>query len=141
MKSGLCETLGIDFPLFAFSHCRDVAAAVSRAGGMGVFGAVTLTPEQLETDLRWIDEQVDGRPYGIDLIVPNTMQGRGVGAEQLLESIPGDHKAFAESLLREAGIDPQGLDEDRRDNVRFAMNLQEGGAEELLEIAFSHPIR
>ena len=74
MKSDLCDRLGIDFPLFAFSHCRDVAAAVSRAGGMGVFGAVTLTPEQLETDLRWIDEQVAGRPYGIDLIVPNKIQ-------------------------------------------------------------------
>jgi NAD(P)H-dependent flavin oxidoreductase YrpB (nitropropane dioxygenase family) len=141
MKSELCEKLGIDFPLFAFSHCRDVAAAVSRAGGMGVFGAVTLTPEQLETDLRWIDDHVDSKPYGIDLIVPNKMQGRGVSAEQLLESIPGDHKGFAEALLREAGIDPEGLDEDRRQNVRFAMNLQEGGAEELLEIAFSHPIR
>jgi NAD(P)H-dependent flavin oxidoreductase YrpB (nitropropane dioxygenase family) len=141
MKSDLCERLDIDFPLFAFSHCRDVAAAVSRAGGMGVFGAVTLTPEQLETDLCWIDEHVDGRPYGIDLIVPNKMHGRGVSAERLLESIPAEQKAFADALLREAGIDPQGLDEDRRETVRFALNLQEGGAEELLEIAFSHPIR
>jgi len=141
MKSDLCEKLGIDFPLFAFSHCRDVAAAVSRAGGMGVFGAVTLTPQQLETDLCWIDEHVDGRPYGVDLIVPNKMQGRGVSAEQLLASIPGEHKAFAEGLLSEAGIDSSGLDEDRRENVRFAMNLQEGGAEELLDIAFAHPIR
>ena len=77
MKSELCEKLGIDFPLFAFSHCRDVAAAVSRAGGMGVFGAVTLTPEQLEVDLRWIDEHVDGRPYGVDLIVPDKVLGKG----------------------------------------------------------------
>ena len=52
MQSKLCKQLGIDFPLFAFSHCRDVAAAVSRAGGMGVFGAVTLTPDQLEQELR-----------------------------------------------------------------------------------------
>jgi len=141
MKSHLCERLGIDFPLFAFSHCRDVAAAVSRAGGMGVFGAVTLTPEQFETDLCWIDEHVDGRPYGVDLIVPDTMHGRGVSAERLLESIPEEQKAFADALLREAGIDPQGLDDDRRETVRFALNLQEGGAEELLEIAFSHPIR
>ncbi|HET6593269.1 MAG TPA: nitronate monooxygenase family protein [Xanthomonadales bacterium] len=141
MKSDLCEKLGIDFPLFAFSHCRDVAAAVSRAGGMGVFGAVTLTPQQLECDLRWIDEHVDGRPYGIDLIVPNKMHGRGVSAERLLESIPAEQKAFADALLREAGIDPRGLDEDRRETVRFALNLQEGGAEELLQIAFAHPIR
>jgi NAD(P)H-dependent flavin oxidoreductase YrpB (nitropropane dioxygenase family) len=143
MKSALCEKLGIDFPLFAFSHCRDVAAAVSRAGGMGVFGAVTLTPEQLETDLRWIDRQVDGRPYGVDLIVPDRMMGKGEAhdPESLLAAIPEAHKRFAETLLREAGLDAEGLEEERRESIRFAQNLQEGGAEELLEIAFSHPIR
>jgi NAD(P)H-dependent flavin oxidoreductase YrpB (nitropropane dioxygenase family) len=142
MKSELCERLGIDFPLFAFSHCRDVAAAVSRAGGMGVFGAVTLTPEQLETDLRWIDEQVDGRPYGVDLIVPDKVLGKGEtpDTERLLAAIPEQHKRYAEALLQEAGIDAAGLDEERRASVRFALNLQEGGAEELLEIAFSHRI-
>jgi len=143
MKSALCDKLGIDFPLFAFSHCRDVAAAVSRAGGMGVFGAVTLTPEQLETDLRWIDEQVDGKPYGVDLIVPEQVLGKGEAPdpERLLAAIPESHKAFAESILGEAGISAEGLDDERRDSVRFALNLQEGGAEELLEVAFSHPIR
>jgi NAD(P)H-dependent flavin oxidoreductase YrpB (nitropropane dioxygenase family) len=143
MKSPLCEKLGIDFPLFAFSHCRDVAAAVSRAGGMGVFGAVTLTPEQLEADLRWIDAQVDGRPYGIDLIVPDKMQGKGEthDADRLLASIPDSHKGFAEAVLREAGMNGEGLEDDRRETIRFALNLQEGGAEELLEVAFSHPIR
>ena len=29
---------GIDVPIFAFSHCRDVVVEVSRAGGMGVLG-------------------------------------------------------------------------------------------------------
>lgn len=142
MKSALCEKLGIDFPLFAFSHCRDVAAAVSRAGGMGVFGAVTLTPEQLETDLRWIDQHVDGKPYGVDLIVPDKLLGKGEAPdpERLLAAIPEQHKRFAEGLLQAAGIDAAGLDEERRDSVRFALNLQEGGAEELLEVAFAHPI-
>jgi len=142
MKSELCERLGIDFPLFAFSHCRDVAAAVSRAGGMGVFGAVTLTPEQLETDLHWIDEQVDGRPYGVDLIVPDKLAGKGtvLDPERLLSGIPAQHKAFAAQVLADAGISADGLDEDRRDNVRFALNLQAGGAEELLDVAFSHRI-
>jgi len=143
MKFELCEKLGIDFPLFAFSHCRDVAAAVSRAGGMGVFGAVTLTPEQLETDLRWIDEHVDGKPYGVDLIVPDKVLGKGEtpDTERLLAAIPEQHKRYVEALLQEAGIDAAGLDEERRASVRFALNLQKGGAEELLEIAFSHPIR
>ncbi len=143
MYSKLCEQLGIDFPLFAFSHCRDVTAAVSRAGGMGVFGATALTPEQLEEELRWIDDHVDGRSYGVDLIVPGKIQGKGesISDEQLLASIPAEHKAFASEVLNRAGISSEGLDEDRRQSTRFARNLQEGGAEELLEVAFSHPIR
>lgn len=142
MQSKLCKQLGIDFPLFAFSHCRDVAAAVSRAGGMGVFGAVTLTPDQLEQELRWIDDHVDGRPYGVDLIVPNAIQGKGeaMSAERLVSGIPEEHKAFVAGVLQGAGIDGGGLDEDRLANTRFAQNLQAGGAGELLEVAFSHPI-
>ncbi|MGB5284880.1 MAG: hypothetical protein WBN29_10250, partial [Polyangiales bacterium] len=64
MKTEICERLGIEFPIFAFSHCRDVVAAVSRAGGLGVLGAVAYSPEQLELELKWSDEHVDGKPYG-----------------------------------------------------------------------------
>ena len=60
MNSRLCEKLGIEFPLFAFSHCRNVVTEVSKAGGFGVFGAVGLTPESLEIELKWIDENIDG---------------------------------------------------------------------------------
>jgi len=132
----------MDFPLFAFSHCRDVAAAVSRAGGMGVFGAVTLTPDQLEQELRWIDDHVDGRPYGVDLIVPNRFQGKGeaVCAERLVADIPEKHKQFVTGILLEAGINSEELEQDRLASTRFAQNLQAGGAEELLDVAFSHPI-
>ena len=73
MKSEICDKLGCEFPLFAFSHCRDVVAEVSKAGGFGVLGAVGHTPESLEIDLAWIDEQVDGKPYGVDLIVPTSI--------------------------------------------------------------------
>ena len=67
MKSQICELLNIEFPMVAFSHCRDVVAAVSKAGGMGVLGAVGLSPEKLEIELNWIDEHVDGKPYGVDV--------------------------------------------------------------------------
>ena len=73
MKSKICDMLGCEFPLFAFSHCRDVVAEVSKAGGFGVLGAVGHTPESLEIDLTWIDEQVAGKPYGVDLIVPTSI--------------------------------------------------------------------
>ncbi|MGD9885483.1 MAG: nitronate monooxygenase, partial [Reyranella sp.] len=94
MKSALCRDLGIEFPLFAFSHCRDVVAEVTRAGGMGVLGAVGHTPESLEIDLRWIDERVGGKPYGIDLLVPNNMEAKegGVTAEDLEARVPPEHR-------------------------------------------------
>ena len=70
MKAAICEKFGIDFPLFVFSHCRDVVAAVTNAGGFGVLGAVAYTPDQLEQEMSWIDEHVHGKPYGADIIVP-----------------------------------------------------------------------
>ena len=64
MKNDITEMLGIDVPIFAFSHCRDVVAAVSRAGGLGVLGAVAHSPEQLEIDLAWIEAEIGDKPYG-----------------------------------------------------------------------------
>ena len=78
MRTALCDTMGIEFPIFAFSHCRDVVAAVSKAGGFGVLGAVAFTPDQLDVELTWIDEHVGDRPYGVDIIVP----AKYVGIEQ-----------------------------------------------------------
>ncbi|MDJ0698870.1 MAG: nitronate monooxygenase [Woeseiaceae bacterium] len=143
MKLLLCDELGIEFPLFAFSHCRDVVAAVSRAGGMGVLGAVTLTPEELDVELRWIQEHTDGKPYGLDLIVPETVHGKGkaVDEERLLASIPDQHTGFVETVLSEHGIDPAATRDTRASQIRFAHNLQADGADELLEVAMRYPIR
>jgi hypothetical protein len=66
MHTQLCDMFGIEVPIFAFSHCRDVVAAVSRAG---VLGALAFSPEQLEIEIKWIDEHVDGKPYGVDIVV------------------------------------------------------------------------
>ncbi|HKN92059.1 MAG TPA: nitronate monooxygenase, partial [Acidimicrobiia bacterium] len=70
MRTSICDQLGMEYPVLAFSHCRDVVAAVTRGGGFGVLGATTLTPDQLEVELRWIDEAVGGKPYGVDVLVP-----------------------------------------------------------------------
>src|SRR5215813_6160152 len=69
MHTPLCDRLGIEFPIFAFTHCRDVVAAVSKAGGLGVLGAVGFSPEQLEIELNWIDDNVNGMPYGVDTVL------------------------------------------------------------------------
>ncbi|MFT5039174.1 MAG: NAD(P)H-dependent flavin oxidoreductase YrpB (nitropropane dioxygenase family) [Hyphomicrobiaceae bacterium] len=144
MKSPICDMLGIEFPLLAFSHCRDVVAEVTRAGGMGVLGAVGLGPEQLETELAWIDEQVDGLPYGVDLIIPNTMVGKDQqpSAEEVLAMIPEEHKRFADSVLQEFGIDASDIgDTQRKGGLAFGNNLRASGSSRLLEVAFRHPIK
>jgi NAD(P)H-dependent flavin oxidoreductase YrpB (nitropropane dioxygenase family) len=143
MRSPICDMLGIEFPLLAFSHCRDVVAAVSRAGGMGVFGAVGISPERLREELDWIDAHCGGKPYGVDLIVPNEFEGKGqkFDAEQLIAAVPATHKDFAASLLKQYGVDASGLEEMRRNSTNFAMNLREEGAASSLDVAFQYPIK
>ena len=93
MDSRICEMLEIEFPLVAFSHCRDVVVEVSKAGGFGVFGAATISAEQLEIELSWIDEHIDGMPYGVDLILPNKYTGKGEekSPQDLLAMLPDEH--------------------------------------------------
>ena len=110
MRTPICDRLGIEFPIFAFSHCRDVVAAVTNAGGYGVLGALAYEPERLEIELDWIDDHVDGKPYGVDFAMPAKYEGQGGGEkatpEYLASLIPDEHRAFAESLMDEAGIPP-----------------------------------
>ena len=84
MKNQVTDMFGIEFPILAFSHCRDVVAAVSRAGGLGVLGAVGHSDEALEVDLNWIEVEVGDRPYGIDLIVPARYAGDGEGGLKMV---------------------------------------------------------
>jgi NAD(P)H-dependent flavin oxidoreductase YrpB (nitropropane dioxygenase family) len=144
MQSRICDMLGIEFPLLAFSHCRDVVSEVSRAGGLGVFGAVTLPPDRLEEELAWIDDHVDGKPYGVDLIVPNKIEGKdkkSVTSQELLAAIPEGHKAFANEILARHGVEAGDLEVSREGQSQFGNNLRESGAAELMEVAFSHPIK
>jgi NAD(P)H-dependent flavin oxidoreductase YrpB (nitropropane dioxygenase family) len=110
VRTPICDRLGIEFPIFAFSHCRDVVAAVSRAGGYGVLGALAFAPEELEIELSWIDEHVDGKPYGVDIVMPAKYVGKGGGEEASVTSldslIPDEHKSFVEDLLTEHGVPP-----------------------------------
>jgi len=62
MRTALTDMLGLDFPLVAFSHCRDVVAAVTNSGGFGMLGAVRFTPDQLDEELSWLDAVTHGRP-------------------------------------------------------------------------------
>ncbi|MEZ0050272.1 NAD(P)H-dependent flavin oxidoreductase YrpB (nitropropane dioxygenase family) [Mycobacterium sp. MAA66] len=137
MKSVVCEQFGIDFPLFAFSHCRDVVAAVTNAGGFGVLGAAAYTPEELDRELAWIDEHVGGKPYGADIIVPTKFEGKGenLSHAQLVGRIPREYHDFVAQLLAEHGIEPEAQPS------LGGSALSGNTGRELLEVAMSHPIK
>jgi NAD(P)H-dependent flavin oxidoreductase YrpB (nitropropane dioxygenase family) len=140
MKSPICDLLGIEFPLFAFSHCRDVVAAVSRAGGFGVLGATGHSPESIHRELKWIDEHVDGKPYGLDVLVPENMATAGevgVTYNSLKTRVPDEHRQFAADLLEKAGVQltvPE-VSDDRPQPFDPETALR------VLEAAFEHPIK
>ena len=136
MKTKICEQFGIEFPLFAFSHCRDVVAAVSNAGGFGVLGGEAFTPDQLEQELCWIDDHVNGKPYGVDIIVPAKFEGKGenLTAAQLADRIPEDHRSFIADLLAEHDIPIE--------ETRIASSALSGDTgRSLLEVSLKHPIK
>ena len=140
MKSPICDLLGIEFPLFAFSHCRDVVAAVSRAGGFGVLGATGHSPESIHRELKWIDEHVDGKPYGLDVLVPENMATAGevgVTYNSLQTRVPQEHRQFAADLLEKAGVQlaVQEVSDDRPQPFDPETALR------VLEAAFEHPIK
>lgn len=147
MKSKICDMLGIEFPLVAFSHCRDVVAAVSKAGGFGVLGATAFSPEQLEVELAWIDAHVDGKPYGIDVLIPENLPAIGdanpadVTSRDLAKRIGPEYKNFVDKLLTSHGIDPNDASTPERANSDAPMPFSPAVAMQLLDVAFRHPIK
>ncbi|OBH15321.1 nitronate monooxygenase [Mycolicibacter terrae] len=141
MHTPLCDELGIEFPIFAFTHCRDVVVAVSKAGGFGVLGAVGFTPEQLEIELNWIDENIGDHPYGVDIVIPNKYEGMdsGQSAEELAESlrklVPQEHLDFGKKLLADHGVPVENADEDSLQLLGWT----EATATPQVEVALQHP--
>jgi len=141
MHTQLCDDLGIEFPIFAFTHCRDVVAAVSKAGGFGVLGAVGFTPEQLEVELRWIDEHVGDKPYGVDIVIPGKYEGMDeldpekLG-QMLRDMVPKAHVEFADQILADAGVPDLPPEEGERMRL---LGWTEASALPQIEVALQHP--
>jgi len=135
----ICDLLGIDLPLLAFSHCRDVVAAVTNAGGFGVLGASSHSPEGLEAELSWIDEHVRGRPYGVDIICPEKITGKGqhLAASDFEAMIPDGHRAYVARLLADHDLDPADFEDDPA--ARSGLFSHEVG-QQLLEVSLAHPV-
>ena len=141
MHTPLCDELGIEFPIFAFTHCRDVVVAVSKAGGFGVLGAVGFTPEQLEIECAWIDEHIGDHPYGVDIVIPNKYEGMNADmsgdelAEMLKKMVPQQHLDFAKKILADHGVPTADADS----NALQLLGWTEATATPQVEVALRHP--
>ena len=141
IRTPLSEELGIEHPIYAFTVHKEVAAAVSRAGGLGVLGALRFSPEELDEELTWIDEHVDGRPYGVDVVMPAAYAGAGIDdpeqlVQQLQTMIPEEHRAFVERVLAEHGVPPLPDGEP----VRELLGWTDATARPQVDVALKHPI-
>jgi NAD(P)H-dependent flavin oxidoreductase YrpB (nitropropane dioxygenase family) len=147
MQTRVSDMLGVEFPILAFSHCRDVVAAVTNAGAFGVLGAVAHTPEQLEIDLKWIEEETKGKPYGVDLLLPPKYVGAdegGLDRETIRQLLPAEQQQFIDEILKRYEV-PE-LDSELQEVIRAGVGtggirVSPKGYEPLLDVAFAHPIR
>ncbi|MFC4603509.1 nitronate monooxygenase [Rhodococcus kronopolitis] len=142
MHTPLCDDLGIEFPIFAFTHCRDVVVAVSKAGGFGVLGAVGFTPEELEIELNWIDEHIGDHPYGVDIVIPNKYEGMdsNLSADELTtmlqNMVPKETLDFGRKILTDHGVP---LPDDGSENALQLLGWTEATATPQVEVALQHP--
>ena len=143
MRTPICDMLGIEFPIFAFSHCRDVVAAVSKAGGLGVLGAVAHTPDRLDQELDWIENEVGDKPYGVDVLVPAKYVGSdegGLSGADLVAMIPEEHRRFVDEMMDRYGVPPL-PDEDRLPPGAGLLSWSHKGAKPLMDVTFAHKAR
>ncbi len=140
MNTKLARDLGLEFPIFAFTHCRDVAAAVSKAGGMGVFGVAAHSAAGLRAELEWIEKEIGDKPYGVDLLLPTRFVGSdkkgGLDGDELAAKIPDEHYRFLEDLLEQHGVPP--LPADAKLGSAFSVGYEK--QKDVIEILFEHDI-
>lgn len=136
MRTGLCEKLGIEHPVVAFTPSEHVAAAVSRQGGLGVLGCVRFNdPDELDSVLDWMDHNTDGKPYGVDVVMPAKVPEEVAGLD-LDEMIPAEHRDFVNRTLDELGV-PKLEDEGGGAGV---LGWLHSVARSHVDVALRHPV-
>ena len=141
MMTPIARKLGLDAPIFAFTRSKEVVVEVSRAGGMGVLGAINLSPEQLDEALDWIDAHIDGKPYGVDTVMPMSYAGRGeqISPEALRAMISPAHHGFVDRLLSDHGVGPLPSDYERKGDDLLGWSLEMG--QQHVDVSLKHPIK
>nr|WP_119612157.1 nitronate monooxygenase family protein [Streptomyces acidiscabies] len=138
MQTELSNQLGVEHALFGFTPFPAVAAAISRAGGFGVLGAVRYTaPDDLKRDLDWLDAHVDGRPYGLDVVMP-AKKVEGVTEADVEAMIPEGHRQFVRETLAKHGVPEHAEGEVSGWRITGWM---EQVARNQLDVAFGYPIK
>lgn len=138
MQTELSNKLGVQYAVFGFTPFPAVAAAISRAGGFGVLGAVRYTaPDDLKRDLDWIEAHVDGKPYGLDVVMP-AKKVEGVTEADVEAMIPEAHRQFVQETLAKYGV-PE-LAEGEVSGWRIT-GWMEQVARSQLDVAFDYPIK
>ena len=147
MRTAITEMFGIEAPIFAFSHCRDVIVEVSKAGGVGVLGATRFTPKQLEMELSWIDEHIGGRPYGVDVLIPQKSRASSAPSSPAPfkgKAFPEETINWLEGVMQRYGVPPLPPEQKEvieRREAKHAAQSPQSHAYELLEVAFKHPLK
>jgi NAD(P)H-dependent flavin oxidoreductase YrpB (nitropropane dioxygenase family) len=139
VRTALCDQFGITHPIFGFTPSEQVAAAISRAGGLGVLGCVRFNDaEELDAVLNWMDENTDGKPYGVDIVMPAKVPTEGT-ATDLGSYIPDGHKAFVQETLRKLGVPP--LPDDGDPAGEGVLGWLHSVARAHVDVALRHPIK
>ncbi|MGI9007173.1 MAG: NAD(P)H-dependent flavin oxidoreductase [Streptosporangiaceae bacterium] len=137
LRTPACDRFGIEYPVFGFTPSEHVAAAISRAGGLGVLGCVRFNDAAgLEAALAWMDDNTDGKPYGVDVVMPATIPAEGTEVD-LTALIPAGHREFVEQTLLKLGVPPLGAAEDKREGV---LGWLHSVARAHVEVALAHPV-
>jgi NAD(P)H-dependent flavin oxidoreductase YrpB (nitropropane dioxygenase family) len=138
MRTQLCDRFGIEYPIFVFTPSEKVAAAVSKAGGLGVLGCVRFNdPDDLEYVLSWMDENTDGKPYGVDIVMPATVPTEGTAVD-IDKLIPQSHRDFVSKTLADLGVPPLSEEGERNEGV---LGWLHSVARSHVEVALKHPIK
>lgn len=138
MRTTLCDTLGIEHPIVGFTPSEHVAAAISRAGGLGVLGCVRYNDaDDLDAALDWMDANTDGKPYGVDVVMPAKIPTEGAAVD-LAELIPPEHRDFVHRTLDELGVPKLPAEEEQRDGV---LGWLHSVARSHVDVALRHPVR